>query len=63
MILTENMARWRYIFKLYAYCIMDNHVHLLLEVGDTPLTKIMQGIQQVYTQWYNRKNTRTGHVF
>ncbi|HAN09065.1 MAG TPA: transposase [Clostridiales bacterium] len=53
----------RYQFELYAYCIMDNHVHLLMEVGETPLNKIMQGIQQVYTQRYNKKNKRTGHVF
>lgn len=53
----------KYDFKLYAYCIMDNHVHLLIQVNKTPLSKIMQGIQQVYTQKYNKKNNRTGHVF
>jgi len=53
----------RYRFKLYAYCIMDNQAHLLIEVGDIPLSKIMQGIQQVFTQHHNRKNGTTGHVF
>ena len=53
----------RYGFKLYAYCIMDNHVHLLIETGETPLSKIMQGIQQSFTQRYNKKFDRTGHVF
>lgn len=53
----------RYRFKLYAYCIMDNHAHLLIEVEDIPLSKIMQGIQQVFTQYYNRRNRTTGHVF
>ncbi|HAN09338.1 MAG TPA: transposase [Clostridiales bacterium] len=53
----------RYGFKLYAYCIMDNHIHMLVEVEKVPLNKIMQGIQLVYTQIYNRKNKRTGHVF
>ena len=42
---------------------MDNHAHLLIEVDDIPLSKIMQGIQQVFTQHYNRKNRTTGHVF
>jgi REP element-mobilizing transposase RayT len=42
---------------------MDNHAHLLIEVDDIPLSKIMQGIQQVFTQHYNRKNKTTGHVF
>jgi len=53
----------RYDFKLYAYCIMDNHVHLLIETGETPLSRIMQGIQQSFTQQYNKKYNRTGHVF
>ena len=53
----------RYCFKIYAYCIMDNHVHLLIETGNTPLSKIMQGIQQSYTQTYNKKYDRTGHAF
>lgn len=53
----------KYEFKLYSYCIMDNHAHLLIEVGSFPLNKIMQGIQLVYTQRYNRKYERTGHVF
>jgi len=50
-------------FIIYAYCIMDNHAHLLIEVKDVPLSQIMQRIQQVYTQWFNRKYNRTGHVF
>ncbi len=53
----------RYPFKLYAYCIMDNHVHMLIEQEDIPLSKIMQGIQQSFTQRYNKKFSRTGHVF
>lgn len=53
----------RYGFKLYAYCIMDNHVHMLIEREDVALSKIMQGIQQSYTQRYNKKYERTGHVF
>lgn len=53
----------KYRFKIYAYCIMDNHAHLLIEVEKMPLSKIMQGIQQAFTQKYNKKNNRTGHVF
>lgn len=50
-------------FKLYAFCVLDNHAHLLIEVQDVALSQIMQRIQQVYTQWFNRKYQRTGHVF
>ncbi|WP_432404137.1 transposase [Wukongibacter sp. M2B1] len=53
----------KYEGKLYAYVIMDNHAHLLIEVLRTPLSKIMQLIQQTYTQYYNKKYDRTGHVF
>lgn len=53
----------KYNFKLYAYCIMDNHAHLLIEIDKVPLSKVMQVIQQVYTQRYNRAYKRTGHVF
>ena len=53
----------RYGFQLYAYVIMDNHVHLLLQVGKIPLAKIMQGIQQRYTQYYNGQHKHSGHVF
>lgn len=53
----------RYDFRLYAYVFMDNHLHLLLQVGKTPLAKIMQGIQQRYTQYYNRHHKHSGHVF
>ncbi len=61
----ETIIRYKekYSFKLYAYCIMDNHVHLLIEVDKVPLAKIMQGIQQVFTMKYNKKNNRTGHAF
>ena len=53
----------RFKTKLYAYVIMDNHAHLLMEVSKTPLSKTMQLIQQTYTQYYNKKYNRTGHVF
>lgn len=53
----------KYGARLYAYVIMDNHCHLLIEAGDTPVSKVMQLIQQTYTSWYNRKTRQSGHVF
>lgn len=53
----------KYGFKLYAYVVLDNHAHLLIEMTGTPLSKIMQGVQQVYTMYYNEKYDRVGHVF
>lgn len=50
-------------FKLYAYCLMSNHVHLLLETGDEPLELIFRRIGSRYVYWYNAKYQRTGHLF
>lgn len=55
--------RERDLFKLLAYCIMDNHIHLLIKQGAVSLSKSMQGIQQSFTQYYNRKYNSIGHVF
>lgn len=53
----------RFEFKLYAHVLMSNHVHLLLETEDAPLSKICQGLNQSYTSWFNRKYHLTGHLF
>jgi len=50
-------------FRLYAYVLMPNHVHLLMETKSVPLSKIMQGIQASYTQSYNRRHRKVGHLF
>jgi len=50
-------------FKLYAYALMPNHVHLLIETTEIPLSKIMQGLQQSYTQFFNLKYSKVGHLF
>ncbi len=55
--------REKYDFHLYAYVIMDNHAHLLVQVEEVELAKIMQGIQQRYTRYYNQRYGRSGHVF
>jgi REP element-mobilizing transposase RayT len=44
-----NIYRERYGFRLYAYALMTNHFHLLLQTEQIPLSKIMQGLQQSYT--------------
>jgi REP element-mobilizing transposase RayT len=61
----EKLAQYwrRYGVTVYAYCLMPNHVHLLLECSDIPLAKFMQGLQQTYTQYYNRAYKKVGHLF
>ena len=53
----------KFNFSLYAYVLMDNHVHLLIEVADHSLAQIMQGIQQSYSKKFNIQYDRVGHVF
>jgi REP element-mobilizing transposase RayT len=55
--------REKFGFKLLAYCLMDNHVHLAIETGDEPLSRIMAGLQSSYTQGFNRRHGRVGHLF
>jgi REP-associated tyrosine transposase len=57
------LYRERYDVTLHAYCLMPNHVHLLARTGVTPLAKFMQGLQQSYTQRFNRIHEKVGHVF
>jgi putative transposase len=49
--------------RLWAYCLMPNHVHLLAETGTQPLSTFMQRLQQSYTQYFNRIHRKVGHLF
>lgn len=53
----------RFHFRINAFCLMNNHVHLALQVGDVPLSRIMQNISLRYTQWFNWRHNKSGHVF
>lgn len=50
-------------FYLYAYCLMTNHVHLLIERMTDDVGRIMHRLLTGYSQYYNRKYRRTGHLF
>jgi REP element-mobilizing transposase RayT len=53
----------RYGYALYAYVLMSNHIHLLIETRETPLSKILQGVNQSYTMYFNRRYRTVGHLF
>jgi REP element-mobilizing transposase RayT len=53
----------RYNWVCYAYCLMDNHYHLLIETPDANLSKGMRQLNGVYTQTFNRIHGRVGHIF
>ncbi|NLO21519.1 MAG: transposase [Syntrophomonadaceae bacterium] len=50
-------------YKLFAYCLMINHVHLLIQEDQEEISQVMKRIGTSYAWWYNRKYHRTGHVF
>ncbi|MEA2086857.1 MAG: transposase, partial [Candidatus Caldatribacteriota bacterium] len=56
-------AKEKHKFYLYAYVLMSNHYHLLLETSQPNLSKIMHYINTSYTVYYNTKRRRSGHVF
>ena len=61
----EILSKYKrqYKYSLYAFVLMNNHVHLLIETRETPLSKILQGINQSYTMYSNRKYRTVGHLF
>lgn len=50
-------------FDLYSYCLMGNHVHLLLKETNEPVQQNMKRIGIRYSAYYNKKYGRIGHVF
>lgn len=50
-------------YELYAYCLMVNHVHLLLAEGEDTVQRSIKRIGVSYAYYYNSKYGRVGHVF
>lgn len=50
-------------YKLYAYCLMNNHVHLLIKEEEEDLGTSIKRIGASYVYWYNCKYERCGHLF
>lgn len=52
-----------YGVRVYLYCLMTNHVHLLVETPQANLGRFMHRLQTAYTVYYNRRHGRAGHLF
>ncbi|MCR5119326.1 MAG: transposase [Lachnospiraceae bacterium] len=50
-------------FKLLAYCLMGNHIHLLIKENEERLELILKRIGVRFVRWYNQKYQRSGHLF
>ncbi len=61
LLLQEGVERYGH--RIHAFCLMTNHVHLAIQVGEVPLSRIMQNLCFRYTRWINWRRNRTGHLF
>ncbi|MFZ4860123.1 MAG: REP-associated tyrosine transposase [Desulfuromonadaceae bacterium] len=53
----------RFNWHCHAYCLMNNHYHLLIETPDGNLSAGMRQLNGIYTQSYNRRSSKDGHLF
>jgi putative transposase len=53
----------QYGWRLHAYCLMPNHVHLLIQTPVPNLSEGMQRLQTRYAQWFNHRHGFDGHLF
>lgn len=61
LLLHEGIEKFSY--RIHAFCLMSNHIHLAIQVGEIPLSRIMQNLSFRYTSWINRRLKRSGHLF
>ena len=61
----KTLAKYKAIsgYTLYGYCLMSNHIHLLIKEGKENLEQIMKRVAGSYVYWYNWKYKRAGHLF
>lgn len=53
----------RYGHRIHAFCLMSNHIHLLVQVAHTPISKIVHNLAFRYSQGINRRYGKIGHLF
>ena len=53
----------RVMWRCHAYCLMDNHYHLLIDTPQPNLSRGMRQLNGVYTQRFNRRHRQVGHLF
>lgn len=60
-VLADALARFD--ATAYAYCLMDNHYHVVLRTHRANLSRLMRHLNGVYTQRYNRRHGKVGHLY
>lgn len=52
-----------YKFRIYGYCLMDNHYHLIIDANGEDISRIMHSINFSYARYFNNTHKRHGHLF
>lgn len=60
---TVKLQQDKHGFQVYSYCLMDNHVHLLIGATGADISDVMKGLNVSYVQYFNKKHERCGHLF
>ncbi|MBE7020014.1 MAG: transposase [Ruminococcaceae bacterium] len=61
----ETILKYKAVsgYKVFAYCLMSNHIHLIIKAEKEEIDQIMKRIAGSYVYWYNWKYYRKGHLF
>lgn len=52
-----------YLFRVYGYCLMDTHVHMIIDANGADISSIMKSINLSYAIYFNQRHKRHGHLF
>lgn len=63
--LLETIKKYKEVskFNIFAYCIMSNHIHMLVREKEESISNAIKRISSSYVFWYNKKYERCGHLF
>lgn len=61
----DTLDRYKSVsnYHIYAYCLMNNHIHILLKEDTESISNAIKRISSSYVLWYNNKYERCGHLF
>ncbi|WP_420453319.1 transposase [Ilumatobacter sp.] len=58
-----GIASDRFTIEVHAYCLMDNHFHLLVRCPESGLSDFVQLLTSTFARFVNRRTDRVGHLF
>jgi putative transposase len=53
----------KYNYRIHGFCLMSNHVHLAIQVGEISVSKAMHNLSFRYASYINKNNNKVGHIF